>query len=122
MRDAEVICAFMEAKPQFRSGFTVFYRGNQHAVTTEEWRSPGGWWRIDTADDDRKVEPRELELNALHEVEARLSDEQFEIYKIGLIPLGQMANAEYWHIHANVEDKTRVLAFILRREVEKRPA
>jgi hypothetical protein len=53
-------------------------------------------------------------LDALHEVEARLTDEQWWIYMGGIIPRGHQAQQLRFALHASAEQKIETLATVLR--------
>lgn len=103
MTDEEVICEFMEPKPVGEAPLSCTYRG--------DLLSDGGFWQ---ADEYTTVWHRsELTLDRLHEVEARLTDEQARQYH-------QLLNeSPDWEIHnylwhAKAEQKIAALAAVLR--------
>lgn len=120
MTDEEVIATFMEPKPKPRG------RGGLVKCTA--------WWKL------RKVMtgtgtcgcfmsyevvpvfvvslPHEF-LGLLHEVEARLSEEQWEEYRKGICRhFGRSKQAEIACLHTDALTKVKALAAVLRREVE----
>lgn len=118
LTDEEVICEFMEAKPE------AFL-----ATGSQAHPSVGGWWRSDFRftspspnDGEYYWKPRKLTLDALHEVEARLTDEHWKEY-CWRFQRGGMCS--WWEnqrdfLHASAEQKIKALASILRPIVEAR--
>ncbi len=114
MSDEEIICAWMEPRPGEPS-----YRSD---------RSPGGWWQkvINYKPDiPYAFKPRELDLDALYEVQSRLTDEQWEEYDDEILPTLPRDLFELEirkaYIHASPKQKITALASVLRPEVEKAP-
>lgn len=110
MSEEEVICEWMEPRPD-----VVDDGADPNAC----YKWPHRWWKWYR---DRNGHlPRELDLNALHEVEARLSDKQWLDYRRefrlvvervnGTWPLGQRSKDM---LHATAEQKIRALASVLR--------
>lgn len=104
MTDAEIICEFMEPKPASSE------RG-KHVPADRWWdwdlRSPE-WF------------PVELTLDKLHDVEAKLTDEQWRHYE-KLLAHGHWDNGPASllfivkaHVHADAATKLRCLAAVLR--------
>lgn len=102
LSDAEIICTFMEPKPERSFDAVIHYNGDWWAASDGEWV------------------PRRLFLDACHEVEARLSDEQWWAYERGLrsVPFDGVVNTlNRASIHANAPAKIRALAATLRSRV-----
>jgi hypothetical protein len=107
MTNKEVICTFMEPFPDPKYG-------NAKSV----------WWPLAMKFATDRLLPRytrELDLDALHEVEARLTDEQWIEYG-SLINLSGNQNHYYMKrlIHASTEQKIKVLTAVLRQNNDKR--
>ena len=101
LSDAELICEWMERRPA----------PNTHGGTH---RSSGNWWYW-----GGEWEPRKLTLDALHEVEARLTDEQISEYDALLrAELDGEIGVDAYTWHAETGVKTAALAAVLRKEVE----
>lgn len=90
MTDEEIICTFMEP-------------------LRDKWALPK-WWHW--AGGKRKL--RDLGLDALREVQARLTDEQWATYE------SQFNSASTWRqlLHASTEQKIKALAAVLRPSME----
>lgn len=105
MTDEEIICTWMEPLPGFRG---INYP-----------KSVAGWW---TAPNGQAKTPTTLDLDALHEVEAQLTEELWEKYEIALwaeiTPNERIYDREW--IHATASDKIKALAAILKYEVENK--
>lgn len=104
MTAAEIVASFMEPKPQFDGGdggwWSFIYEGN------------GTWKPV--------VNDRTESLDALHEVEARLTDDQQWLYIETIRKLANRGNLATWHyLHASAAQKLSALAQVLRPEVEK---
>lgn len=97
MTDKEFICQFMETKPD----------PNTHGGTC---RSPKGWWFW-----YGKWETTKLTLDALWEVEERLTDEQWQEYDAELGgSTTSVLSPNFGMIHATAEQKIKALASVLR--------
>jgi hypothetical protein len=115
MTDREIICAWMEPRPE---------RGPWDC---RPWRSrsPNGWWQ---AHDSRRMDapndwyPKPLDLDSLHEVEARLTNEQWAYFMAALLPEEFTPpfplTAFQAVTHAAAEQKIAALATVLRPIVE----
>ncbi len=113
MTDEEIICTFMEPRP------------NPNNPASRWWRyisKTGGGWRIEG--------PAKLDLDALREVQAGLTEEQWRVYESRLVGgvWDQMGNPYQQQnqyrlnmkiAHATAEQKTAALAAVLRPEMEK---
>jgi hypothetical protein len=99
MSDEEVICGWMEPKPPERNRSTD--------------KSTADWWALDLY--GVYWNPRSLTtLDALHEVEARLTDAQQLAYWLALSRGGEPKRG-YWRIvHATSARKIKVLAEVIR--------
>lgn len=109
MTDAEILCGFMEKRPE------------AGPWSHRPWRSlsRGGWW---TASDDRNPDtapdvwfPVALTLDRLRLVEARLTDMQWLLYQTALsgdTPEDQVRWRDL--IHASAEQKITALAAVLK--------
>jgi len=113
LSDAEVICTWMEPKPKFPD---VFGDVRISAGGWWKWRSPraGARWPGKTGPNESKVDS----LDALHEVEARLTDEQWQKYA-GLMMDPAGIKHTHFLLHATAEQKISALAAVLRPEMEK---
>jgi len=108
LSDAEVICMWMEPRPKDGSGSKVATPESRWWVYSYEVRVHIFHW---------KWHPNTLDLDALHEVEAKLSDEQQWAY---IEALRGKYNMPTWHfVHASAEQKIKALAITLREEVKK---
>jgi hypothetical protein len=110
MSDREVIATWMEPKPQ---------------LTTRQRVSFGGWWL--SLPDHRGIrrwhQPRDWGrewLQALHEVEERMTQHQRGLYVDTLS--GDRCRDLWLILHASAEQKIAALASVLRAEVEGRCA
>ena len=103
--DEEVICEWME--PDYRK--TYANAGDP---------SKGGWWKRGQICWFRV----DLTLDRLHEVEARLSDEQWQQYREELCFAWQAMEPHYdlakMYIHATAATKIAALAAVIRAEAE----
>lgn len=104
--DADVICAFMVPKPQF------------HPNDMPEGFDPK-WWLVHL---DRELRatwhPRDLDLVALHQVEARLTDEQWGIYGASIFELHVSQEClNPWRLicHLSAAQKIAALAEVIRQ-------
>jgi hypothetical protein len=109
LSDEEVLATFMETKP------------NGGGRRGSHW-----WWYRSGLNSGAGWRPRSLDLDALHEVEARLTDEQWDKYQRGLsvycgseLRAGDVRASIRQMIHALPVQKIRALAAVLRPEVEK---
>ncbi len=104
--DAEVVCEWMSAMPSMSVG--EWGRNN-------EWEPD--WWEAHE-EIAGEWQPLELDLDALHLVEERLSEERWEAYtKLLLEPVQQYSDpAKYWRtlIHADSPTKLAALASVIR--------
>ena len=86
MTDEEVICMWMEPNADSRSD------------------NDFEWWGQSWKKGERTLFPRKLDLDALHEVEGRLTDEQWKFYdqqlETGVWPAPQEV---YWNSHQAME-------------------
>lgn len=105
LTDAEVICGWMEPKP-VRIWPQDIPDGHWWSAL---WSTGTGWSWI----------PATLDLDALHEVEARLSEDEWWIYlgELHVATKGVAAYAYRHLIHATAAQKIAALAAVLRREV-----
>jgi hypothetical protein len=109
MTDEEVICAWME-------GYDPRCRRNVNVDELSWWaaRFRAGSWEFAT---------RLLTLDALHEVETRLTEDQIGKYDAGMRRLMHEDPIEPWvpakchHWHADAPTRIKALAAVLRREV-----
>lgn len=110
MSDEEIICAWMEPKPNILAGDCVGL--------------PHQWWR--RVGITSEVEPVRLTLDRLHEVEKRLTDAQWRHY-CGLMfqhakrpdanPIQDLTTATRKALlHATVAQKIKALAAVLRAD------
>ena len=87
----------------------------------EELCSVYRWWRSDT--ETPEVTPRDLTLDALWEVEERLTAEQWDAYLNHFAtPAERIKKHFFWErgsvlLHAAAEQKIKALAQVLRGEV-----
>ena len=106
LNDAEIICGWMEPRPKDGSG---------PVVTTPDSR----WWvynyTSDGANFDWNFVLSTLTLDALHEVEARLTDQQGWFTRL-LVPLPPITSMQYFRLVANAtaEQKVKALAAVVR--------
>ena len=105
--DAEVVAGFMEPRP-------VICLGSRHAAS---------WWIRNLLEDSPRWYPNHIfcnSLDALHLVEARLTDEQWQRYKSMTVINGNLGEI-YWKrlLHASAADKLKALAAVLRKEESK---
>jgi hypothetical protein len=113
MTDTGIICAFMEPRPDHLQ---------QGTCTTN------GWWvrRI-----GGECEAASLTLDALHEVEEKLTDEQWDAYYHQFGAYGREGltwtapdRLYKWALHASAEQKIKALAAVLRpawNDIEREP-
>lgn len=111
LTDAEVICAFMEPLAAIE-------------CTSGGQRSMLDWWRRETAWSDtlkwKPWVPCRLTLDACHEVEARLSEDQRDEYVKILLwdtinPQGRRTIRDTFGLmHAKAEQKVKALAVVMR--------
>lgn len=99
MTDEEVIASFMEPKPTWSS-----------SDRNGEW-----WWCW-----DHRWHSCKLDLDALHEVEARLTNEQWDAYANLMMDPAGIHHTRFL-LHASAEQKIEALAAVLRPEVEATP-
>ncbi len=110
MTAAAVICTWMEPKSDEPT------RSGEH--------SPQGWWRARLSMSCKYLVwvPADLTLDALWEVEDRLTEDQLDNYGYALVDVVSESNGRYSDvllIHATAEQKTKALAAGLRPIVEK---
>ena len=112
MTDGEVICAWMEPKPDTYNAATAMAAAKSGKDNPIWWVTDGRTWTL---------RPRELDLDALWEVQDRLTDEQWERYECEMLAqwtpeaIGLTMHGEVRHyLHATAEQKIRALAAILR--------
>ncbi len=120
MTDEEIICGWMEPKPPEDSApLSRTYRGDIF--------SDGEFWMADEYTTVWHVVPLTLDLDALHLVEARLTDIQWATYQLALAsvidPKKRISEQELlamrpwvWKLfqHASAEQKIKALAAVLR--------
>ncbi len=120
MTPEEVICEFMEpardleAKP-FDADMVENILNAQCMGTPSH--SPGGWWvyYCDYQQQEKVAQScRELDLDALHEVEARLTEEQWRHYTVAFWKLYPDSCNTKGTLHATAEQKIAALGKILR--------
>jgi hypothetical protein len=109
MTNAEALCDFMESGP------------TKGPFDFRPWRSnsPMGWWKAypDSSECPAPNEwvPVKLTLGRLHEVEARLTEEQWWLYESELSRVARHLNSTaLGFIHASAEQKIAALATVLR--------
>jgi hypothetical protein len=135
MTDQEVICTWMAgAKPNTEP---------PDALERDLFGAPltvaGGWWECHCVYEEGDVPrwyPRDLTLDALHEVEGRLKDEQWGKYerrfnnkrvinkrceRCGADQLSHHRASSRALLHATPEQKIKALAAVLRPIVEGHP-
>ncbi len=111
LSDAEVICAFMEPRPDAPP--------NQHGANELWWR--WGWRSVGPSLPQQQPPheycwlPRRITLDAIHEVEERLTDRQWTTYQNRLEIDGpaEWQRQKRW-VHVSAEHKIRSLAAVLR--------
>lgn len=112
LTDHEIIATFMEPLPNTAPGFH----------TAWSTLKPTWWEKGPSSEGVMFWVPIPLTLDALHEVEARLTVEQWSRYEPALgSPYAHKSNPiTYWKalIHATAEEKIRALAAVLRAAVE----
>lgn len=118
MTDDEVICTWMEPRPKTQTGMIYRFYGNSSGIV-DSLSTREGWWVCDEVILDGEpttiISPRPLDLDALHEVEARLTDEQWWNYSNNFnMPCDFRAL-----IHLSAAQKIKSLAAVLRPLVEK---
>ena len=97
MTDEEVLCTFMHPMPKIYDPHTDWWK----------WRSGATF------------APRKLTLDILHEIEERLTEEQWKAYRDEILRDTDMLGL--WMvrlIHASAANKVRALAAVLRPVVE----
>ena len=108
MTDAEVICSFMEPKPT-KSIMDTLRDGDP---------APGKWWN-DRHHASSEWRPRTLTLDAIWEVEERLTDEQWQQYRDEILKGTDMMGLWMTRlIDAGAAQKIVALAAVLRPIVE----
>lgn len=126
--DAELICEWMESRPDYGLMYPDYERSR---ITENRLRSEGGWWKgyFDwTPPGTWNVVAVDLTLDRLHEVEARLSDEQKHRYvdlMCGGRSLGKMINLQqfdyadaFGFLSATAAQKIAALAQVIRAEAK----
>ncbi len=108
--DEEVICAWMEPKPEANKAYVVRSWWRSRTLLTGSAAGRGCFVIAD-------IIPRTLTLDALHEVEARLTDEHWVSYLISLVPKSlsgwtELRDATY----ATAEQKVKALAAVIRAQ------
>lgn len=102
MTPEEIICTFMERRPDF------IPEGQSGHVPEHRWAHRWWKWYVKTFDGVLRHEPRDLDLDALRDVQEHLTDEQWEEYE-----------DEIWHtgikrlLHATPKQKIKALASVL---------
>lgn len=111
MSDEEVICSFMEPRPTDPP---------ENALEMQICGSPvlskGGFWVWICCYEDGDVPkaiPISLTLDALHEVEARLTKEQWEQYASLMMDPAGIQHTRFL-LHASGEQKIKALAAVLK--------
>lgn len=103
--DAETVASFMEARPDLPPHWGA-------------WPEHQWWLLIPTAGGRMDWTPKELNLDALYLVEARLTDEQWERYvRLLLQPVIQLSDPRvHWKkvLHATTADKIVALVAVIR--------
>ncbi len=112
LSDAEVICGFMEPRPSRQRGDSA--------------GCPGQFWRYDRETHADLGVPARLTLDALREVEERLTGKQWSNYIARIFEetnsQGATVGGRWRHvIHASAEQKIRALAAVLRGLAPKEP-
>ncbi len=106
--EAELICAFMEPKPTVRNP-----HGDNEVWWQWGWRFTGpSLPQQETSHEDCWL-PRKLTLDALREVEARLTYEQQWSY-IEALRDKQVTAPTWWYLHASAEQKIKALSSVIR--------
>lgn len=112
LSDAEVICQWMEPKPKTICGSL------EHTAALRSIK----WWIVKPrgAHLGEPVDwtPCLLGLDRLHEIEAKLSEEQWLNYVDALITLMPKFPRKGEIVHASAEQKIKALAAVLRAEVK----
>ncbi len=114
MRDEEIICQFMEPRPEHPP-----YSWQSQI----EWGrpTPGGWWYADsTVGVHGHWRPCELTLDRLRLVEARLTDEQWDLYR-AILTIHSIWTDRHL-IHLAPDQKVKALAEVLRSSKEQADA
>jgi hypothetical protein len=113
MTDAEVICAFMESRPEF---VPIDYGGPKE----DRWEHR--WWKWYAAGSPPRHLPVALNLDKLHEVEARLSEGQWESYRDYMAASAPHGDGyERFLLHADAEQKIKALAAVIGAEGGREP-
>lgn len=112
MTDQEVICAWMEPQPLLSEG------------AMQEARQPYPYWWTVHDEIAGEWQPRILALDALREVEARLTYAQWSDYShgLGFASFGEPVVRAKLLIHASAEQKIEALAAILRNNAHAKGA
>jgi hypothetical protein len=106
MSDEETICEFMESKPEMRQDDAVWWRwGWVPRIGSSLFQPPGYCWL-----------PVRLTLDALHKVEAKLTDEQWDRYSSEFDYPASARNRKSL-LHATAAQKVKALAAVLRSAV-----
>lgn len=113
LTDAEIICMWMEPKPQGEAPLSLTFRGDLD--------SPGRFWVA--FEYSTTWQPRPLTLDALWEVEERLTDVELGWYgyfsKLYEVTHAESRlNSDIRICHATPEQKIKALASVLRPIVE----
>lgn len=119
MTDTEAICAWMEPKPE-----VVPEYAEDMDICGSPCHSPLGFWICDGGYGVPYTwQPRPLTLDALRDVESRLSEDQWPAYKLAVRnslenSLGQWSMRRRMKdlIHLSAERKITCLAAVLRKE------
>jgi hypothetical protein len=104
--DEEIICTWMETRPKYVS------QGQPGWIEDDQWNAHHRWWKW-FVDKDWQHLPVDLDLDALWEVEERLTGEQWGEYS-GLLMDPRGVNHTRFLLHATAEQKTKALAAVLR--------
>ena len=114
LTDEEVLCEFMEPKNGLPD--LADFRGDF---------SPGGWWITDwhPLRKNKWLPRRQITLNECHEIEGRLTEDQWRKYETALSPMPVklirlFGSITLSFIHADAQTKIKALAEVLRAEVE----
>lgn len=109
MTDAEVICGWMEPKP---------------TTMPETLCTPLGWWECRVVSGKWTWVPTEWAstLDALREVEERLTKEQWRAYWDRLVPFEAISGvgSDCYLIHLSAEQKIKALAQTIREATDAR--